>query len=302
MTTPPRVLLAGLATLDVVQLVDRLPRPNEKVGALDFLVAAGGPAANAAVASARCGSAAILVTALPRHPLADQVVADLVAHGVEVHVAEADGDGPPPTAAIMVTRSSGDRAVVSPTGSAMAERPTPDGLDADTLLAAVDAVLIDGYHRHLSLPLARAARMRGVPVILDAGSWKAYSDEVLAVVDVAVVSDDFAPPGTEGGSDAVIDALLSRGVRCVIITRGSDAVLYRTPVSAGEVEIATVPVADTLGAGDFFHGAFAHRVAELGLDDERIPDDIAWASAVAGASLGAFGTRSWLERPLPHER
>ena len=301
-TTPPRVLMTGLSTLDIVQLVERLPLPNEKIAALDFLVAAGGPAANAAVAAARCGSAAMLVTALPVHPLTAQVVGDLQACGVEVLVADDSGDGPPATAAIMVTRSTGDRAVVSPTGGAMAARETPAGLDVDVLLEGADALLIDGYHRHIAVPLAEAARASGIPVVLDAGSWKSYSPEVLAQVDVAVVSDDFAPPGTLGEADAVLASLESFGVERIVITRGGAPVLYRTPVSAGAVEVAAVEVQDTLGAGDFFHGAFVHRIAELGLEDERVHDDIVWASAVAGASLGSFGTRAWLARRLPLER
>ncbi|WP_062204565.1 carbohydrate kinase family protein [Demequina salsinemoris] len=302
MTDPPRVLCAGLATLDVVQLVERLPRPNEKVAALDFLLAGGGPAANAAVAAARCGAQTTLVTALPPHQLSELVLSDLRDCGVDVRVADPSGDGPPATAAIMVTQATGDRAVVSPTGTAASERETPADLDASSLVHGLDAVLLDGYHRHLGIPIARAAREAGVPVILDAGSWKPYSLDVLDHVDIAVVSDDFAPPGTDGEPAAVVSTLLALGVQRVLITRGGRSVLYRTPVGSGEAGVRPVPVVDTLGAGDFFHGAFAFRIAELGLEDERIHDDAVWASAVAGASLGSFGTRSWLSGRLPHER
>lgn len=288
------VVLAGLATLDVVQLVERLPDPNEKIGALDFLVAAGGPATNAAVASARCGGTATLVTALPEHPMSQLIRADLEACGVRVEVVDAGPDPMPPTASIMITRATGDRAVVSPTGGAMSERETPADLDVTALVDGASALLIDGYHRHLALPLAIAARQRGIPVILDAGSWKPYSAEVLDHVDLAVVSGDFAPPGTEGEPGAVLDALDGLGVPRVVITRGALPMLHRTSRGDGEVPVEPVEVVDTLGAGDFFHGALAHRVASLGLDDRRLPDDLAWASRVAGASLGSFGTRAWL--------
>ncbi len=294
-------MCVGLATLDVVQLVERLPRPNEKVAALDFLLAGGGPAANAAVAAARCGSEATLVTALPPHPLTSLVTQDLDRCGVHVECADATGEGPPATAAIMITRSTGDRAVVSPTGVAASSREAPESWDPSALVDGCDAVLLDGYHRHLGIPVAQAARAAGVPVILDAGSWKPYSPEVLRHVDVAVVSDDFAPPGTEGEPDAVMSRLEALGVTRIVITRGSRPVLYRTPAGSGDAPVPRVPVVDTLGAGDFFHGAFAHRVAELGLEDERIHDDAVWAARVAAASLGSFGTRAWLERPLPHE-
>ena len=152
------------------------------------------------------------------------------------------------------------------------------------------ALLIDGYFRSLSLPVARAARERGIPVILDAGSVKPYTAEVLAEVDIAVVSEPFARDGMGLLSDG--------GVERVIVTQGGGPVRWRTPSGEGEVAVEPVPVVDSLGAGDFFHGAFAWRIATLGVDDARIPQDIAFAASVAGRSLGSFGTRHWLsQRP-----
>ncbi|WP_159448392.1 PfkB family carbohydrate kinase [Demequina sp. NBRC 110052] len=293
-SSTPRALFAGLATLDIVQLVERLPQPNEKVGALDFLVAAGGPAVNAAVAAAHCGSEASLLTALPAHPLTELIRADLGDCRVGLEIADVGPDPTPPTAAIMITRATGDRAVVSPTGGAMTERVTPGEFDAHRALEGVRALLIDGYHRHLALPLALAARERGIPVILDAGSWKPYTPEVLEHVDLAVVSDDFAPPGTDGEPGAVLDALSGLGVERIVITRGARPILVRLPRGDAEVAVEPVDVVDTLGAGDFIHGALTHRIAELGLRDARLVEDLAWASRVAGTSLGSFGTRAWL--------
>ena len=43
MSGPAHVVFAGLCTWDVVHLVKRLPSPDEKVAALDFFTAAGGP-------------------------------------------------------------------------------------------------------------------------------------------------------------------------------------------------------------------------------------------------------------------
>ena len=286
----PRGLFAGLATLDIVQLVERLPAPNEKVAALDFCVAAGGPATNAAVAFAHCGGEAVLATALPEHDLVAALGRDLEACGVELAVCAAY-PGAPVTASILVTRASGDRAVVSPSGAATHANPDPTVLPS---LDGIGAVLIDGYFRSLGLGVAARARERGIPVVLDAGSHKFYTDDVVRACDIAVVSDDFTPPGTDGSADAVFAYLASLGVARAVITRGAGPIAYRTPAGEGVVEVAPVPVADTLGAGDFFHGALVWRLASLGLDDKRLPDDLAFASRVAGASLGTFGTRAWL--------
>src|SRR5674476_457860 len=68
---PPSVVLTcGLATLDVVQTVDHVPAPDEKLVATDLVVAAGGPAANAAVTCSALGIPARLLTRIGDGPLA----------------------------------------------------------------------------------------------------------------------------------------------------------------------------------------------------------------------------------------
>lgn len=289
----------GLATLDVIQAVDALPTPNAKAVAQDFVVAAGGPAANAAVACAHLRTPTTLVTALPAHPLAEVINADLVAHGVDVQVA-ATYAGPPITASILVTAATGERAIVSPSGVATLGNPPPTA--ALPSLNGVGALLIDGYFRALAAPLVAQARSRGIPVILDGGSFKAHTPEVARWADIAVVSEDFAVPAgrADGGAAAsrdpaaVVAWFAELGVASVVITRGGDPLLYSTPVGRGEVPPPRVDVVDTLGAGDVFHGALLHRITALGWDHGRLPADLAAAATVAARSVTSFGTRAWL--------
>lgn len=96
-------LFAGLTTLDVAHGLDSAPDPLTKTTSTAHLLAAGGPATNAAVTfEALCrvargcgtgigdegdqdeGGAASLLTAVGRGPLADVVLADLADAGVEV--------------------------------------------------------------------------------------------------------------------------------------------------------------------------------------------------------------------------
>ena len=83
-TTRPVGLFCGLAVVDVIQLVEAPPAPDDKIVALDQIIAAGGPATNAAVAFAALGGRAILAAPVGAGPLADFVRADLAACGVEL--------------------------------------------------------------------------------------------------------------------------------------------------------------------------------------------------------------------------
>src|SRR5690348_14635457 len=108
-----RILCAGLATVDLVYRVDRVPGVDEKAQATGLAVAAGGPAANAAVTAAALGSEVTLVTAIGSHPLGALIRADLTSHGVRIIDASPDSAEPPPVSAISVLARTGQRTIVS---------------------------------------------------------------------------------------------------------------------------------------------------------------------------------------------
>ena len=122
-------------------------------------------------------------------------------------------------------------------------------------------MLLDGHHPALALAAAHAAHAAGVPVVLDAGSWKPVLPALLPHVTAAVCSADFAPPGATGDLDAMAHDLLAAGPDFVAVTAGPAPVRWWAGVDHGSVEVPAVPVRDTLGAGDVLHGAYAFAVA-----------------------------------------
>lgn len=272
-----RVLLAGLCTVDVVQRVSQFPAPGEKVQSLRVDVAAGGPATNAAVTVAALGAEATLVTVVGAHPLAALAHADLIACGVDVVDLAPDRTDSPPVSAVVVRDSDGERTVVSRNAAAVSVAVPDPG----ELVRGAGAVLVDGHHPELALAVARAARSLGVPVVLDAGSWKPVLDELLPLVEVAACSAHFAAPGPQ---------LRERGVPVVIRTAGPDPVRWSTAEDSGRVPANDVEARDTLGAGDVWHGALAHAVAAGG---SSVAGWIRHANAVAAERVRHVGPRSW---------
>ena len=287
-----RGLFVGLVTLDVVQLVERLPSRDEKIRGLDDMLAAGGPATNAAVAFAHLGGEATLVTRAADGPVWELMRADLEACGVRV--VRAPSTRTPTVASILVTCSTGERAVIS-TGDRGQRDAAPAPYEPDVDPSSFDVVLIDGHEADLAKQLAMKANAAGVPVVLDGGSWKTTTPGLLPLVDAAVVSSAFKPP--EGGSADDVFATLRRS-HYRAITRGEDGVLAELNGSRFEVPAEQAKVADTLGAGDFFHGAFAYHVAEEGLSDETFGPALTRGAQVAAQSVASFGTRAWLTSPM----
>lgn len=288
----PEGLFVGLCTLDVIQLVDQVPGPNQKLTAREQVVAAGGPAANAAVTFSHLGGTARLLTGIGSHPLGVAVAADLARLGVRVSDLAADSVEPPAVSSVLVTASSGDRAVASTNATGFRLAPPAD---LDALVAACDIVEFDGHHMDLATATARAARSAGRRTLLDGGSWKAGTEELLPSIDVAVCSDDFRPPGTATPAD-VLRFLREHGVPWAAVSRGGRPVEWAGPEGGGTVDVPAVPVADTLGAGDVLHGALTHR---LGVQAHLTPHGFARAlrdaAAVASRACASFGTRAWMQ-------
>lgn len=304
------VLACGAAVLDVQQTVDRLPAPDEKLVASDLLVGSGGPAANAAVTAAAFSVGARLVTRIGDSALGTLIGADLAAHGVEV----IDRAGPreqPAVSTVLVTRGTGQRAVVSVNASRYgSELPVigPDAEDwARALVHGTDVLLVDGHHLDLALPLAAAARAAGIPVLLDGGSWKPGLERLLALVDIALISAVLQVPAGLGGStgnpgDDVLATVSALGPSVVARSRGPLPIDVLTGAGRAEVPVPHVEVVDTLGAGDVLHGALSAWLAVRGPDDLR--DGLAWAARIGADSCTAAGARGWLadERRLAERR
>ncbi|NHA69101.1 PfkB family carbohydrate kinase [Phycicoccus flavus] len=281
-----KALACGLATVDVRQVVQRLPGPDEKVVALASTVEVGGPAGNAARVCSTLGVGTHFVGAVGRGPLAEVVRRDLAASGVAVtDVAPAGFE--PPLATVLVTEATGERAVVSRNAVGTTGHAPLTEAALDPLLDGVAAVLVDGHHLPAALDVARAARDRGVVVLLDGGSWKPGLDRLLALVDVAVVSAAFALP--DGGGLA---GLLRTGPAWVAASDGAGPLRWRSADGGhGEVAVPEVEVVDTLGAGDVLHGALLAHLARHGTGD--LPAALTEAVEVASRSVTQPGVLGW---------
>lgn len=292
-----RGLFVGLSTLDVVQLVERLPAPDEKVRGLDDMLAAGGPATNAAVGFAASGEASTtLLTRAGDGPQWALMESDLQACGVEVVRAPTRTGHRPTCASILVTAASGERAVISTQDRSHlggATHPDPTAVVEALPVEDFDVIELDGHEADLAETVARRARAAGVPVVFDGGSWKATTPALLPHVDAAVVSSSFRPEGCDGAGE-VLDFLLDHGVAFAAVTRGGAPILWATRQARGEHPVESVDAVDTLGAGDFFHGGFAHHVAMHGLDASTFPSALTAGARLAARSITLFGTRAWL--------
>ncbi len=284
---PVSVVCCGLTTLDVVQVVDRLPGPDEKLIVAAFFDDAGGPAANAAATASALGAAATLVTSLGPEPIGRLALELLETAGVDV--VDLGGAGAA-VSTVLVNRHTGQRAVVS----TKVQYTSPDFRLKGDELDGADVLLVDGHHMDVALALAQAASKAGVPVVLDGGSWKPRTEDLIEYVDYAAISSAFSVPS----GDDPLRALATMGCRYVAQTQGPDSILVLDDGSRREVAVKAITphqVVDTLGAGDVLHGALATLVAHHG-SSLPFAELMRRAAAIATESCRHRGARGWAHR------
>ncbi|BDZ40869.1 ribokinase [Paraoerskovia sediminicola] len=291
------LVCCGLVTVDVVQVVERFPAANEKVRAVDASIEFGGPAANAAATASALGVPATLISRVGGAGLGSIAAEGLRAAGVRV-VDVAEPDDAPPVSTVVVTRATGERAVVSTnavsSGAQSAAPAAPDVADAvEAALAGLgpaDVVLLDGHHVDLAERVARHARQVGARTVLDGGSFKPGTPELLGWCDVVLLSEDFRMPAVaeEGTLDAAAAAM--RPGTVVARSRGHRAIEVLDADGRHEVGVPEATVVDTLGAGDVLHGALAAWLAS----GATVLTSIERAAEVATASVEHPGALGWV--------
>lgn len=277
----------GLATADSIFYLPHHPDNNEKLKAERQLSFAGGPAANAAIAFAAFGNRTTLITGLGVHPLAFVAKKDITDHQVHLIDCTDQPRRPPILAAIMVDLSNGERAVVYSNTDIRKLRPEAI---SESILEDTDILMLDGYYLPQAVQMAELARSLHIPVVLDGGSWKDGLETLLPLVDFAVCSNNFRPPGCTSAEE-VFSFLQGHGIQTIAITRDGDPILACTQGSISEVPVMDVRVMDTLGAGDIFHGAFCHYI----LSHDFLLS-LARAGEVASMACTSLGARAWIEQ------
>ena len=280
-------LFLGLATLDLVYLAGKPPGENQKVVASDCTIAAGGPAANAAVTFSYLGNAAVWAGVLGTHAIAQLIRADLAEYNVRIIDLEPGRSHSPPVSSIIVTEATGDRSVISI--NATKSQVDRQAINQD-ILTSVNIVLVDGHQIAASQEIAQLAHSKNIPILLDGGSWKPGLEEILPFIEWAVCSDNFYPPNCYD-SEQVFAYLSAAGISHIAITRGEKSILYLSKGTYSSIEVPQIQATDTLGAGDIFHGAFCHYILE-----NNFTDTLTAAAKIASHSCKKFGTRGWMNK------
>ena len=298
-----RILIAGEALTDIVVDADGARREHP-----------GGSPLNVAVALARLGHDAHLLTAIGDDARGDAIRAHLDESGVQLT-----------PASVRPGRTSTAEAVLDAHGAATytfdltwdpdtAELPeTPDAVHTSSIAAVLEpgATTLSALLRSARGSSTISYDPNARPTLMGAPEdVRARIEENIALSDVVKASDEDVAwlYGTEDVED-VAASWRDLGPSLTVLTRGGDgAVAFST---SGRVQVAPVQVevVDTVGAGDTFSAGILDALAAKGLlgADRRemlaaIPsDDLATVLRRAAALSAITVSRAGANPPWSHE-
>lgn len=280
----------GQCSLDYIASVDGYPAEDTKAEARSLTIQGGGPVATALVALARLGVRARFMGRVSDDPPGEEIRRGLALEGVDTEGLASTPGGESQTAFIIVNSRTGSRTILwkRPTVAPLA----PTDVDPSAI-AASDMLLLDGLMMDASLEAARAAADHGVPVMLDAGSLRPGMMELAGMCDYVVCSERFARElvsNQPGPADPIktLEELSALNPVAATVTLGVRGSVTRSGAEVFATPAFEVPVVDTTGAGDVFHGGYAYGVLR-GWD---LPRTVRFASAFAALKCTRPGTRT----------
>jgi sugar/nucleoside kinase (ribokinase family) len=276
----------GQCALDQVAEIDGLPRFAGKQRIRVWTEQPGGQVATALLAARRLGLSAALVGRVGEDAAADAVLAPLAAAAIDLSEVQRVPGARTQSAMILVDRASGERTVLWYRDARLALSAEDVPLD---LVRRARALLIDAGDPAASLAGARAARDAGIPVLLDADTDDPGLGELFAAVDYPILSEELAA-ARFGGIEAALDALIAAGARGAVVTIGRGGCVAREGETRLQLPAFDVPVVDTTGAGDVFHGSFAVGL----LEGRSLAANLRRCNAAAGLACGALGAQGAL--------
>ena len=283
------VIGLGFSSLDTVGLVPHLPRLDEGAPLLGLTRQGGGPVAQALVTLARLGVKVGFIGRVGDDDAGETMRRDLAAEGVDTSRLQVEPGATSPQCIILVDQPTGKRSICCSGGTVSPIPSTIDGAYA----SSGRFLHLDGHSPEAARAAATAARAAGVTVCLDAGGPEAHLRELVPLTDVLIAAERFAralaPDGTveRGAAD-----LLTMGPRIVVVTCGERGAYTRTAEREVVTPALAVPVVDTTGAGDVFHGGFLYGLLQ-GWELARTAE---FAAATAALKCTQLGGRAGIPR------
>ncbi len=301
MSEHPEIVVIGSLNADLVQNVDRLPKPGETIVGGNLETFSGGKGANQAYAAGRMGSRVSMIGQLGSDGLASLLLESL--ESAEVNTESVGVSDLPTGAAVILVLPDGENLIVIAPGANAAVTPELAAerlsvLKAGSYVLSQLEIPIESVETSLAVAKARRAT-----TILDPAPARPLPPELLRNVDfltpnetetLTLLGESGFTMDDDSDFELAARKILALGPKAVVLKLGARGCMIATEQGSDRVPGFKVAAVDTTAAGDVFNGAFATALAE----GQTVPLAARFANAAAALSV----TRPGAQNSVPTRR
>jgi sulfofructose kinase len=290
--TDLQIVGVGLSTVDVLIRLKEMPTFEMGGRMSGFALQGGGPVATAMVAAARLGARAGYVGVAGSDETGEMKVRGLSSECVDVSNLVRRPGPEKHIVCVYVHEETGERTFCGMRDRSADWPLRPEELNRDYVTSA-PYLHLDGLGSDAGMQAARWAREAGRTVVFDGAKVtsgeRTQLGKFIGLVDVLIGGSGFVPALT-GETDwrAAGKKALAMGPRIVVQTEGDQGSFTMTADDEFHVPAFKVPVLDTTGAGDVFHGAYIVGL----LQDWDLRRVALFSTAVSALKCGKLGGRA----------
>ena len=280
------VLGLGQASLDYLGSLPYFPDEDQKVELQDIQIQCGGPASTAMVTLSRLGVRVSFIGSISDDPIGTEIQKGLKEGDVNSSGLKVSPGYASQFAFIAVNAKSGARTIFWHRGTAPPLKPEDINLSR---FSTAKILHLDGLMVEASIEAAKQAKEMGIRIVLDAGTMRKGTIELVSQVDILIASEGFARPllNDNTSPEKAIEVLRELGPDDIVIMLGSKGSVGWNGHKWIVQKAYPVKAVDTTGAGDVYHGAYIYGLTK-GWDMAQC---MRFASAVAAIKCKMIGAR-----------
>lgn len=283
------VLGLGCATIDELITVENYPPAESKIPIQKTETQGGGLTATALVAAARIGASCAYAGQLGHDETSQKVARILGNEGVDTSLIAWRDDAAAIRSLIIVDTTHQTRTIFfHRAGAVGAALNAPD----ESEIEASRVLLIDHYGGLGNVRACEIANKHKIPIVADFERTNVENfAQFFPLVDHLIVSQNFAQKLTgETNPEKMARSLWNSKRAVVIVTMGENGCWSVENDVLSHHAAFEVPIVDTTGCGDCFHGIYAATLAW----NWPLQTRIQWASAAAALKAGVAGAQKGL--------
>ena len=287
------VLIVGSFIIDCVARTNRAPLQGETVVGNSFNTYLGGKGANQAFACIRMGCETYLAGAVGNDNFGNQFIDAMKKEGFDTSYVLRKDNHPTGTSLVIVEESGQNRICMVP-GANLVYTSTDIIENLEELIKKVDYVIAQFEMKYeIVSTLASLCEKHGKNFVLNPAPARSIDDDVLSRLylitpnetELGIIINSEKPLITINDYVDGAQKLISKGVKNVIVTLGTNGSLLVNKNGINHVESYKVKAIDTVGAGDSYTGSL---VAMLD-SGKSIVEAMKIATAVAAVEVTKHG-------------